>query len=72
VRDAGQAFRASSADEVLAEHIEHGIALVPAVSRDGPQRQRECRQHQVLQAVDELVEAPPTASGEVSPVYSNS
>ncbi len=44
----GQPFGASGADEVLAEHVEHRVALIPAVTGHGPERQRERRQHQML------------------------
>ena len=51
----GQSLGAGGADEVLAEHVEHRVALIAAVPGDGDQRERERRQHQMLQAVDELV-----------------
>ena len=57
----GQALGAGGADEVLAEHVQHRVALIAAVAGDAPQRQRERRQDQVLQPVDELV--PPPADG---------
>ena len=54
----GQALRPGGADEILAEHVQHGVALIPAVARDRRERQRERRQHQVLQPIDELVPGP--------------
>ena len=51
----GQALGPRGADEVLPEHVEHGVALVAAVAGHRDQRQRHRRQDEVLEPVDELV-----------------
>ena len=58
-----QALRAGGPQEIAAEHVEHRVALVAAVERDGDHDQHQRRQRQVRKAVDDAGRRPRVDAG---------